>query len=132
MPAALVLDTPGVDLTLIGDSWNTNLGLDHSLGATSTAPFDLYIGDHDPHDAYLSPVYGNLSGLPPTLLLTGTRDRLLSDTVRMHRALRTAGVAAELHVWEAAPHTMFGGLSPEDADRARELRNFVEANRPRR
>ena len=42
---------------------------------------------------------------------------LLSDNVRMHRALRGAGVEAELHVWEAAGHGGFLGMAPEDAER---------------
>ena len=55
-------------------------------------------------------------------------DRLLSDNVRMHRALRAAGVEAELHVWEAAGHGGFLGMAPEDAERFAELRRFAEAH----
>jgi acetyl esterase/lipase len=51
---------------------------------------------------------------------------LLSDNVRMHRALRAAGVDAQLHVWEAAGHGGFLGLAPEDADRFAEVRRFTE------
>lgn len=57
---------------------------------------------------------------------TGTRDFLLSDTVRLHRALLSAGVPAELHVWEAAPHFMFLGMAPEDHERAAQIRTFCE------
>jgi acetyl esterase/lipase len=127
MPAALVLDTPAVDLTASSDSWITNLGLDTVLtGTSSLAAVDLYRGNRELRDPYISPVFGDLSGFPPTILTTGTRDRLLSDTVRMHRALRAAGVDAELHVWEAAGHGMFLGTAPEDADKAREIRGFLD------
>ena len=51
---------------------------------------------------------------------------LLSDNVRMHRALRAAGIDAELHVWEAAGHGGFLGMAPEDEDRFAELRRFAE------
>ena len=54
---------------------------------------------------------------PPTILTTGTRDKLLSDTARFHRALRAAGIHAELHVWEAFGHAGFLGMAPEDAER---------------
>jgi epsilon-lactone hydrolase len=47
-------------------------------------------------------VYGDLSGFPPTLLMSGTRDLFLSNTVRVHRKLRQAGVPADLHVFEGA------------------------------
>ena len=55
----------------------------------------------------LSPVYGDLTGFPPALLTTGTRDFLLSNTVRVHRKLRQAGVEAELHVYEAQSHAHY-------------------------
>jgi acetyl esterase/lipase len=57
--------------------------------------------DRPDRDRYLSPLFGDFSrGFPPTLMTSGTRDLLLSSTVWMHRALRAAGVAAELHVFE--------------------------------
>jgi acetyl esterase/lipase len=52
---------------------------------------------------------------------------LLSDTVRMHRALRAAGVEAELHVQEAAGHGGFFGMAPEDREIVGEVRRFVDA-----
>jgi acetyl esterase/lipase len=61
----------------------------------------------------LSPLFGDVSGFPPTLLPVGARNIVLSNTVRMHRKLRGASVRAELHVWEAMPHGGFGGLTPE-------------------
>jgi len=42
------------------------------------------------------------------------RSTILSNTVRMHRALRKAGIRAELHVWKAMPHGMFLGDAPEN------------------
>jgi acetyl esterase/lipase len=51
-------------------------------------------------------------------LTSGTRDKLLSDTVRFHRALRAASIEAELHVFEAFGHAGFLGMAPEDAERA--------------
>ena len=74
---------------------------------------------------YLSPLFGDLKDFPPTILTTGTRDLYLSNTVRMHRALRAAGVAAELHVTEAGPHTGFPG-GPEGAAIDSEIRGFIE------
>jgi epsilon-lactone hydrolase len=126
MPAAAVLMTPGVDLTASGDTWHTNLGLDAVLTGSYTTPFQLYAAGHDLSDPYLSPLYGDFTkGFPPTILTSGTRDLLLSDTVRMHRALHTAGVPTELHVWEAAGHSMFFGRAPEDTERNREVRRFM-------
>ena len=86
----------------------------------------LYAGGHDLGTRTSRRCSATSRGFPPTILLTGTRDMLLSDNVRMHRALRAAGVDAELHVWEAAGHGGFLGMAPEDADRAAELRRFAE------
>jgi len=76
---------------------------------------ELYLNGNDPRQPYLSPLFGDLAtAFPPTHLITGTRDRLLSDTVRMHAALRAAGTEADLFVGEVMPHADFGQLTPED------------------
>lgn len=125
MPAALVLLTPEVDLTESGDSFQTNLGIDHQLGPLIEVN-RLYAQGQELSHPYLSPLFGDLNGFPPTYLQTGTRDLFLSNTVRMHRKLRAAGVEAELHVGEAMPHGGFGGNTPEDLELAAELHRFVE------
>ena len=128
LPAALGLMTPCTDGALLSDSFSVNDQLDFLKAATMADFWTVYAGSHDRKDPYLSPVYGDYSkGFPPTFLQTGTRDLLLSDTVRLHRALRAAGVEAELHVWEAMPHGGFGGAAPEDADMTAELKRFFAA-----
>ncbi len=125
LPAAVVLATPEVDLTESGDSFSTNLGIDSILGRLMPVN-ELYAAGHDLAHPYLSPLFADLTGFPPTILTTGTRDLFLSNTVRMHRALRRAGVEAELHVLEAAPHGGFLGMAPEDAEIAAEVRRFID------
>jgi acetyl esterase/lipase len=49
-------------------------------------------------------VYADFKGFPPTYLVSGTRDMFLSNTVRTHRKLRTAGVEADLNVYEGFSH----------------------------
>ncbi len=125
LPAGLILGTPEIDLTESGDSFHTNKGVDPGL--RSLMPVNLlYANGHDLRHPYLSPLFGDFSqGFPPTILTTGTRDLYLSNTVRMHRALRAAGVPAALHVTEAGPHTGFPG-APEGLEIDREIRLFVE------
>jgi acetyl esterase/lipase len=124
MPAALALFTPEVDLTESGDSFDTNAGIDYVLVSRLTDSIALYAGDHDLTDPYLSPIFGDVTGFPPTFVQAGTRDLFLSNAVRFHRKLRNAGVDAELHVWEAMPHGGFFG-APEDAEMGAELRRFL-------
>jgi epsilon-lactone hydrolase len=130
LPAAVVINTGAFDLTGSGDTLQTNDGLDSVLHGSTAPVMEVYAGSTDLRDPYISPLFGDLTGFPPTILLTGTRDMLLSDNVRMHRALRAAGVDADLHVWEAAGHGGFMGMAPEDADRFGELRRFAEAHWP--
>lgn len=121
MPAGLVLRSPEVDLTESGDTFVTNDGVD--LLGSLMALNEVYAAGADLADPYVSPLFADHSGFPPTLLQSGTRDLFLSNTVRMHRRLLAVGVAAELHVFEAMPHVGFGGDTPEDA----ELRDAVLA-----
>jgi len=112
--------TPALDLTQPGDTYRTNAGVDNVLRQTGKT-IALYASGHDCTDPYVSPLFGDFpKGFPPTLLQSGTRDFLLSDTVRTHRALLQLGIEAELHVWEAMPHGGFGAVSgtptPEDLE----------------
>jgi acetyl esterase/lipase len=66
-----------------------------------------YVGKTDPKDPVLSPLFADLHGLPPSLLVTSTRDLLLSNTSIFHRALLRAGVDAQLVVFEALPHAFW-------------------------
>jgi acetyl esterase/lipase len=130
MPGVLLLVTPEVDLTESGDSFHTNAGVD--TVCSSLMPVNrLYANGRDLAHPYLSPLFGDLTGFPPTILSTGTRDLFLSNTVRMHRALRHAGAETELHVFEAAPHGGFMGMAPEDGERDAELREFIDRHCPR-
>lgn len=129
MPGGLVLLSPQVDLTESGDSFQTNRMVDLVLPRPLRSNNLLYAGGADLADPYLSPLFADLRGFPPTFLQTGTRDLFLSNTVRMHRALRKAGVETELHVFEAMPHGGFMGGTPEDQELDAEVRRFVRANR---
>ena len=128
LPAAALLLTPELDLTESGYTFRTNLGVDTLLTRSLMPANLLYAAGHELAHPYVSPLFGDFKkGFPPTLLMSGTRDLFLSNTVRMHRALRAARVQAQLHVLEAAPHGGFGG-APEDQDFEREVRRFVDAH----
>ena len=73
------------------------------------------------------PLYGELPGLPPAYLVTGTRDILLSDTVRTHRRFREAGIVADLNVYEGMSHAGYtrSPETPESATVYRELGEFL-------
>ena len=115
LPAACALHSPASDATESGDTYETNAEIDFALRRRAPQLYSLYAGGHDLKDPLISPVFGDFTkGFPPTILTSGTRDLLLSSTVLLHRALRRAGVDAELHVWEAMPHVLFFGAPEED------------------
>jgi epsilon-lactone hydrolase len=66
-----------------------------------------YVGNTNPRDPVLSPLYADLRGMPPALFVSSTRDLLLSGTSTLHRAFLRAGVHAELVVFEALPHAFW-------------------------
>jgi monoterpene epsilon-lactone hydrolase len=70
-------------------------------------PEDAYVGSTDRKDPVLSPMFADLKEWPPSLLVTGTRDLLLSDTSMFHLALLRAGNEAQLVVFEAMPHAFW-------------------------
>jgi acetyl esterase/lipase len=131
LPAAIAPGTPMSDLTRTGDSFQSNRMVDNVLVAADglcDAMARLYAGGHDLKDPMLSPVYGDMTGFPPTLLTTGTRDLLLSNTVRVHRKLRQAGVVADLHVYEGQSHAhyMRDVNAPETKEAFEEIAKFFD------
>ncbi len=133
-PGALFLNTPAVDLSRAGDSIYVNQGVDLVLTNGVGGGPDLYLAENDPYDPCLSPIYGDFStGFPPTYVRTGTRDLLLSDSVRVHAALRKAGVEADLYVGEAMPHGGFailGTETEEDFDARADLIRWLSKHWP--
>lgn len=86
-----------------------------------------YVGATNPNDPVLSPIYSDLSGLPPTLFITSGRDLLLSGTVILHRAYLRAGDLAELVVFEALPHAFWNNPDlPESKEADQLMASFLE------
>ena len=132
LPVSAVAGTPATDLGKTTDTWFTLQELD-PLGQREgiiKGTFDVYVPSGDFLNPLVSLVYGDLKGFPPTILISGTRDLLLSDTVRMHRALGKAGVDAQLHVYDGQSHGDYRqGLLhyvPESIDAQKEIFQFVD------
>lgn len=129
LPAAIAPGTPWVDLTGAGDSLQANAFVDNVLVSPTgwiTGAARLYAGRRNLADPLISPINGDFRGFPPAILTSGTRDLLLSDTVRAHRALRRAGVEAVLQVFEGQSHAQFldPGV-PETAEAFGEIAQFL-------
>jgi len=110
MPAALGIFSGMGDFARNGDSIAMYglRGLAGHLDPPEPGAHDpYYVGQTDAKDSILSPIYGDLHGLPPTLFVTSGRDLLLSGTVNLHRAYLLAGVDARLVVYDALPHAFW-------------------------
>ena len=129
LPGAIAPGTPMSDVTKVGDTFVTNAMLDNVLVSPDgfcDAGTKVYAAGHDFKDPLLSPVYGDMNGFPPTILTSGTRDLLLSNTVRVHRKLRQAGVEAALQVFEGQSHAQYyrDDTSPEAKEAFEEIAGF--------
>lgn len=128
-PGALGIFSGMGDMSLTGDSQNIyalNGFSGYLAPATTTTSPSPYVGATDPRDPVLSPIYADLTGLPPTLLITSTRDLLLSGTSTLHRAFLRAGVPAELVVFEALPHAFWNNPKlPESKEADHLMASFL-------
>ncbi|HEY5559930.1 MAG TPA: alpha/beta hydrolase [Steroidobacteraceae bacterium] len=122
-PAALVLLSPILDLTFSGASVERNDGLDPLFRAATARALQSYYGvGMDLRDPRLSPLFGRLTGLPPSMLLVGSSELLLDDTLRF--AARVAGSKAG--VWHDMPHVFPAIRGLMAGDRAiREIGDFI-------
>jgi len=125
LPAALGIFSGLADFSRPGDSWQlfTLNGLPGELQPTDPKhPHDdQYVGKTDRRDPVLSPLFADLHGMPPSLLVTSTRDILLSSTTIFHRALLSSGDDAQLVVFEALPHAFWYHFQLPETREALEL-----------
>jgi monoterpene epsilon-lactone hydrolase len=129
LPAAAVVMSPWTDLALTGASFRSNAGIDPMLPAErAQEAVDLYLAGADPRHPYASPLYGDPSGLPPTLIMVGGDETLRDDSVRMAETLRAAGCEVELEVWPRMWHVwhMLARVMPEARAAVRRMSKFVD------
>jgi acetyl esterase/lipase len=131
LSGAIYAGTPWADLTKTGDTLYTNEGLDRVLvtyNGTLEGAALLYADGKNLKSPLLSPVYGDFTDFPPTILVTGTRDMFLSDTARTHQKIRASGGTADLLVFEGLSHAgyLFDLASPESRQTYQEISSFLK------
>lgn len=130
LPAALVSLSGVTDFTLRGETFGTLSDRDPVLTqGTRELTFDSYTrnGTIDLRDPLLSPLYADLAGLPPTLLLVGTQEVLLSDVTRLGDRMRAAGVPGQTQVWPGMLHAwpLVAEEAPESRMAISQIAEFV-------
>ncbi len=125
LPGALGVFSSLADFSRPGDSRQlfTLSGFPGQLQAVDPhhLPDNEYVGKTDRKDPVLSPLFADLHGWPPSLLVTSSRDLLLSDTAIFHRALLRAGDDSQLVVFEALPHAFWYHFQLPETREALEL-----------
>ena len=124
LPSRLILISPWVDV-LGGDdalqeydTFLNNEVLRH-VGAD-------WAGELDPRDPIVSPFYGDMQGLPPTDLFTGTWEVFYTDIVKTYNKMKAAGVNARLHVKEKMGHVYPLWPCPEGKDARKEIATIIK------
>lgn len=128
LPAAVIALSPWVDLACESASITTNEATDVMFYADTirqSAP--LYYQQASPRDPFVSPLYGDLTGLPPLLLFASMSEALRDDAVRFAERARAHGVKTELHLYEGMPHVwpVFAFL-PEAKQALTQIEQFMQ------
>jgi monoterpene epsilon-lactone hydrolase len=130
LPSCAYLMSPYVDLTLSGESLAGKRELDPLLtpdGLAARVPD--YVGGADAADPLISPIFGDLSGLPPLLIQVGSHEVLLSDALRLAARAAIADVPVSLEVTPGVPHVFqaYAGLIDEAAAALDRAADFLHA-----
>lgn len=105
LPAAAAALSPWTDLKCTGESLTTRRDIDPLTPGDAWMVFShYYVGDNDPGMPWISPLYGDLGGLPPLLINAGDRDVLFDDAARFVEKAQAVGVDARLSVGEGLFH----------------------------
>lgn len=131
LPSCLVCLSPWTDLACTGPTLESHGDLDPMLPADGIRECAArYSTGQDPRDPRISPLYGELAGLPPLLIQVGTNEVLLSDSERLAAAARAAGVETTIEVWDAMWHVwhLFAWCVPEAKQAIRKIGAFVQSH----
>lgn len=105
MPRRLVLLSPWTDMTASGPSYTQRAQLDPTITMEYIqAVRRAYAGDADLSDPMLSPLFGDFSGFPPTLIQVGSNELLFSDAEQLRDRMRAAGVLCRMEEWTEMWH----------------------------
>src|ERR1700722_5162180 len=130
LPAGAALFSPWTDLAATGESVRTNADRCAMFNGPDIGPSArYYLGKTDPRNPLASPLYADLTGLPPLLIHVGADEVLRDDSTRLAERARAAGVRVELKVWPVVPHAwqLAPNKIPEARQSLRESAAFLRA-----
>lgn len=128
LPVAAAVLSPWTDLMLTGKSYQTNKKICFSPEGCAENASRMYAGGHSRQNPYISPLYGNLNGLPPLHISAGGNEILLDDSVHFAEKARAAGVEVMLRTDRGMCHCypVFGDLFRESKLALEEICQFLK------
>ncbi len=131
LPDAMATIGACTDFTMSGESYQTRLAVDRSVTPAAVALYarNYLPAGQDPQDPRVSPLFGDLAGLPPLLMHVGDFEVLLDDTLRFAAKAEAAGVAVTTQVWPESPHVAewWHHILPEGRQSLHEIGRFFRA-----
>lgn len=129
LPAAIACLSPWTDLTISGKSFDSKAEADPLIsrkGLTDMA--NRYLNGADASSPRVSPLFGDLTGLPALLIHVGTDEALLDDSLRLADAAKQAGVAVTLKQWPGMIHVFqsFAPMLSEGRESIAEIGEFFQ------
>ena len=103
-PAALILLSPWIDLACEGETWRTLAAVDVGTRDVLLKMTSLYAGGTSPKDWRLSPLFGDLAGLPPMLIMAGTAEGFVGEAIALYGKAKATGLEASLEIWPDMIH----------------------------
>ena len=127
LPAAIALMSPWVDLTMSGDTFTTLADADRMLSKEVLGwSIEVYVGEDDMKNPYISPIFGQFDEFPPTLIQNGNREVFLSEGSIIAQKMRADGVDVTYEVWECMWHDFQISPIPETKQALTNIASFLE------
>ena len=127
-PAAAVCISPWADMECTGESLTTRADVDPLIQRDTLMEMaKIYLGGTEPCTPLASPIYADLSGLPPLLIQVGTAEVLYDDAARLAEKAKEAGVPVVFEPWEDMVHMWhsFASMLPEGQQAIERIGEFV-------
>ena len=129
LPDAAVLFSPWTDLTCSSETYKTLAKADPMLHHSAAIDCAKHYVPHsaNPKDPYISPMFGDFTGLPRTLILVGDRELLLDDSRKVGEKAKNAGVDVDVDIWPGMFHDwwLFGASVPESKQCLRKVAEWI-------
>lgn len=129
LPCGIIAISPWADLTASGSSYDTNREKDVSLTAEVLDFYaKCYAGENDKASPYISPLFGELTSMPPSLIFAGEDEILLDDSLRLNRRLLESGCRSRLITKPERWHAYLLYQLNEDRDDIAAINDFISRN----